>query len=104
MPRHELELQTGVFKTSPFYSEMIDAIPSLVMVLNPQRQIIFANHHLLEFLGLPDLVSLLGARPGEAIGCVHADEMTGGCGTTEHCSTCGAVKAIISSLSGTPAT
>lgn len=47
------------------------------MVLNPQRQIIFANHHLLEFLGLPDLVTLLGARPSEAIQCMHSNETNG---------------------------
>ena len=104
LQRHVIELQSKVFQKSPLYSEIIDAISALVMVLNPQRQIIFANHHLLEFLGLPDLVTLLGARPGEAIHCIHSNETTGGCGTTEYCSTCGAVKAIISSLDGTPAT
>ena len=104
LQRHVIELQSKVFQKSPLYSEIIDAISALVMVLNPQRQIIFANHHLLEFLGLPDLVTLLGARPGEAIQCMHSNETTGGCGTTEYCSTCGAVKAIISSLNGIPAT
>ncbi|MCX6136863.1 MAG: PAS domain-containing sensor histidine kinase [Ignavibacteriales bacterium] len=103
IPRHEIENQREVFRRSPFYSEIIDAIPSLVMVLNPQRQIIFANHYLLQFLEMPDLVSLLGVRPGEAIRCIHSGETAGGCGTTEHCSACGAVRAILSSLKGIPA-
>jgi signal transduction histidine kinase len=105
LQRHVIELQSKVFQKSPLYSEIIDAISALVMVLNPQRQIIFANHHLLEFLGLPDLVAFLGARPGEAIQCMHSNETTGGrSGAAEYCSTCGAVMAIISSLNGTPAT
>lgn len=43
-------------------------------------------------------------RPGVALGCVYADTGPGGCGTSQHCSTCGAVLAILSTLSdGQPA-
>ena len=47
-----------------------------------------------------ELKELLGKRPGEALGCVHASECSTGCGTTEFCSECGAVRAILASLGG----
>jgi signal transduction histidine kinase len=45
---------------------------------------------------------VLGNRPGEAFGCVHAAETEGGCGTTEFCQTCGAVQAILAAQRGSP--
>jgi signal transduction histidine kinase len=83
----------------PLLVEFADAIPNVVMVLNQQRQVIFANRALLDLTGgNPD--AILGLRPGEILDCVHAAETHGGCGTTEFCQTCGAVRAILSSLKG----
>ncbi|MCG8472800.1 MAG: HAMP domain-containing histidine kinase [Desulfobacterales bacterium] len=42
----------------------------------------------------------MGMRPGEAMGCVKALSAPSGCGTTEFCSTCGAVRAILDGLGG----
>ena len=39
-----------------------------------------------------------GLRPGDIFGCINASESTGGCGTSEACSTCGAVLAILAGL------
>jgi hypothetical protein len=39
-------------------------------------------------------------RPGEVLGCINARKNTGGCGTVEECSTCGAVLAILAGLRG----
>ena len=77
---------------------MLDAVPDIVLVLNTQRQIVFTNRPLLNFLGLESDASICGLRPGEALGCVHASQSKYGCGTTEFCSTCGAVRAILVSL------
>jgi len=70
------------------------------LILNKQRQIIFANKTTLKTLGVADAETLFGLRPGEAVDCVHAVENAGGCGTTEFCKNCGAVNAILSSLRG----
>jgi signal transduction histidine kinase len=37
---------------------------------------------------------------GEVIGCIHACDNKGGCGTSEYCSQCGAVDAILKGLKG----
>jgi signal transduction histidine kinase len=49
-------------------------------------------------LQLSDVSQVLGKRPGEAVNCVHSTG-EGGCGTTQFCSKCGAVNAILESHS-----
>jgi len=77
-----------------------DALPNIVMVLNRHRQVILCNRLLLDLLGVEDYESVKGLRPGELLHCVHACETAGGCGTTEYCSSCGAVNAILESQQG----
>ena len=76
---------------------MLDAQPNVAGVLNQERQFILVNHALLDLLGLSEARDVIGTRPGEAIGCVHAHDLEGGCGTSEYCSYCGAVQAIVES-------
>jgi signal transduction histidine kinase len=96
----ELQHQAYFWLEHPLLQGIFDTVPDIVLILNQQRQIIFANKSLLNALGLKDEAEVLGLRPGEALGCVHAFEIRGGCGTTEFCKTCGAVNAILSSLQG----
>jgi nitrogen-specific signal transduction histidine kinase len=72
----------------------------LVAVLNEYRQIIAINDSFLAALGIDDAAGVLGLRPGEALRCVHAGDMPGGCGTSRHCATCGAAIAIVATLAG----
>lgn len=78
---------------------ILDAVPDVVIALNRQRQIVFANRSALTLTGRA-LTQLIGLRPGEALNCIHAYESEGGCGTTAFCSTCGAVHAILASQRG----
>ncbi|MEW5870715.1 MAG: ATP-binding protein [Chloroflexota bacterium] len=96
----EVQRQAHFFaEGSPVWLFIFNAIPDFLMVLNLERQIIFANQSLLTFLGQKK-PEILGLRPGEALDCVHAFESDCGCGTTEFCSTCGAVRAILASQRG----
>jgi signal transduction histidine kinase len=99
----ELNRQLDYFADSPLLRQTLDAVPDIFLVLNAQRQIVFANKTLLDWLGLNPGDFTYGLRPGEALDCVHASESEGGCGTSEFCRTCGAVQAILSSLRGTAA-
>lgn len=78
-----------------------DALPNMIMTLNSHRQVVFANKAFVSFLGHADVDELLGRRPGEALGCVNAASGQGGCGTSRHCRSCGAVVAILSAIGGT---
>jgi light-regulated signal transduction histidine kinase (bacteriophytochrome) len=80
-----------------YLKTVFDALPEVVAILNVQRQIVFGNKSLLNFLGLVEESGLLGLRPGEAMNCVNAFLTAGGCGTSENCRYCGAVQSIIES-------
>lgn len=75
--------------------DLYAAVSEFVLVLNAQRQIVFANRNLLDHLRIPEVDAILGMRPGEALQCMHAFESHGGCGTTKFCRMCGAVKSIL---------
>ena len=72
-------------------------IPTIMAILNKERQIVYANQRLMDFLEASTCLEVLGKRPGEVFGCIHAYENAAGCGTTEFCRECGAVKAILKS-------
>jgi len=86
-----------VLQRSPA-SALLEDFPDLLMVLNRERQVVAASSRLLETLGQDSIETVLGLRPGELVDCVHAHECPGGCGTSESCSVCGAVEAILECL------
>jgi CheY-like chemotaxis protein/nitrogen-specific signal transduction histidine kinase len=102
-PQAEIHRQSKLFPDEPVVRQFMEVIPSIVTVLNRERQIVFANHRLLDWLGMKpsQMADVYGRRPGEVLACSHAFENEGGCGTTRFCSTCGAVKAILSSQAHT---
>ncbi|RJP86421.1 MAG: sensor histidine kinase [Desulfobacteraceae bacterium] len=93
--------QIDAVNHSPILNSLLEIVDGLMAILNEHRQIIALNQNLLSMLGIEDASEALGLRPGEAIGCIHADTQPGGCGTTEFCSTCGAAVAMVTSLSTT---
>lgn len=74
----------------------IDALPTSVVILNSNRQIVGVNRSLLQMLNV-DASEVIGKRPGEILGCTYPVDGSGGCGTTKHCLACGAVAAIMES-------
>ena len=79
-------------------------VPNLVLILNKDRQVVYANNAAARVLDTHCPEELLGGRFGEAWGCVHATETPGGCGTSEACRYCGAANATAKGLSGKSAT
>ena len=92
--------QQNEIMRNPLLVNMSNSVSQMLLVLNQQRQIIYANKAFTDFLGLPEFSSVIGKRPGEAVNCIHSSQTDGGCGTTEFCRKCGAVNAIIESQSG----
>lgn len=87
--------QNMALKEHALIRTLLDSSPDMVIILNRERQIVLANDKFLKFLHLNDEQHTLGKRPGEALGCIHASEAIGGCGTSKFCKYCGAVHAII---------
>ncbi len=86
--------------TASQISRLLDALPTMVLILTRLRQTVYANQALLDRLGYSDRKALVGLRPGEVFGCAHAHQPPGGCGTTEFCRYCGGVRAILESHAG----
>ena len=93
-----LAAQRDAFLSDAIAVALLDAMPGPAMVVNPNRQIVAVNGVFRTTLGVDDPATLVGLRPGEAIGCRHAGERPGGCGTTRHCAHCGAVNALLECL------
>lgn len=98
--RSELLGQSKALFAIPELTGFLNAVPEIYLVLNAHRQIVFANESLYRQMDIHDIEPVLGWRPGDFFGCIHSNSTGNGCGTTEHCRTCGTVNTIISSLSG----
>lgn len=80
-------------------SDYFNFFPLPLLVVNACRQIVFSNKAFSDMLGIADIGPLLAKRPGEAVGCAYADTGPGGCGTSLYCRECGALRAMLESLS-----
>ncbi len=96
----ELERQRKLFAGKDIHSALLSATPDYLVVLNKNRQIVYANEAFVNKFGNKTDGNIFGLRTGEVFNCSRAFEMPGGCGTSEFCRTCGAVNAILSSLNG----
>jgi signal transduction histidine kinase len=83
---------------------ILEATPTVLLLLNEHRQVIFANQALARLLGIPSIDSIYGQRPGELLECDRLDGSgCDGCGTTEACQVCGMAHAVEASEEGTAA-
>ena len=100
LSNEEVEYQIYDFKKNEVLNKFLSKIPAAFLIVNKYRQLVFMNKGALEFTGLEDVTEVLGKRPGEVFACIHSSEEEAGCGTSEACTYCGAVNAILSSLEG----
>ena len=96
----ELKKQMANFSDKDLFAYLLDSTPNYLIVLNKNRQIVFANKAIRELFEEDSYSSIYGLRPGEVLNCRNAFLVEGGCGTSEFCRTCGAVNAVLSSLKG----
>ncbi len=90
--------QYSYFKENQLLIQTLESVSMAIMILNEQRQLVFANEAFMNLVKEVDVTAILGFRAGEALGCIYSDVMEGGCGTSEHCRECGAVRAILNSF------
>ncbi len=96
-----LQKQCDYFADSSITTHLLHAIPTLLLILNQHRQIVFGNRTLLELIGIGDAEGVYGRRPGEALSCVNTHGSAGvDCGTSQACEACGMLAAILTSLAG----
>jgi signal transduction histidine kinase len=98
--KKEVMEQYSRFKEDSLVIRILESVSVAILILNGDRQLVYANRVFLETVEIEDLETILGLRPGEALECVNSDLEQGGCGTSLFCSQCGAVRAILSSING----
>lgn len=98
-PASDVLSEHELIKQSSFFHALVDILPDPMVVLNPERQIVFTNHSYLRLAGASELSRVLGSRPGEALRCVNSMKLDAGCGTAEECRYCGIVQTILESQS-----
>jgi len=96
----EIKAQSEILDAIPPLQRILNALPTIALVLNRERQVVLANQRLIEFAGATGIDDLCGFRPGEVLHCIHATETDAGCGSTEHCTVCGALQAIVTAQFG----
>ena len=75
--------------------QIVKSLPNLGLILDKNRQIVYANEAITSFLGLGNMDKALGLRPGELVSCIYSDMTEAGCGTSRSCRNCGAVNTIL---------
>ncbi len=82
--------------SSDLYFQMFtEAMPDVAIVVNPQRQVVYANKSLLGLIGETAIDSVIGFRTGELLNCVNLKDVGEECGTTIACRYCGVVNSIL---------
>ena len=91
--REQLLHQLSRLSSDLLMTNVADGSASFISILNPERQIVYANRSLTEAFGI-GREEAVGLRPGELMGCRNVKAGPDGCGTSKACSTCGAAKAL----------
>lgn len=82
--------QTQYFQNIPELGLLLDVLPQFLLIVNEQRQIVFANRYVADALRVASVEHIYGLKPGELLDCPRAFEEGGGCGQMEGCEACGA--------------
>ncbi len=90
-----IRIDADILRKSGLAEQFIRQFPSVVLILNKQRQVVYTNQQLKDLLGSATDEEILGKRPGDLLNCIHANICQYGCGTTEFCSQCGAINAVL---------
>lgn len=98
----EVKRQGDALRLDLPVDELYEAVTDLVVVLNAQRQIVYANQNFLNSMELTSLSDAQGKRVGEWFGCIRSNITSQGCGSSEFCQECVAFHAICSGLKGVP--
>lgn len=96
-PFHQLIRESSMVSKLDNIKNFLGAMSQIILVLNKERQMVFANEVLLKFLNIETVKESLGKRPGDLFLCVNANKAAGGCGSSQSCSYCGALHAIMQS-------
>ena len=93
---HEQRLQLrDSILSDPILASVLRYAPMFVGILDAERRFVVAHNSFFEGLGIDDMESLIGLRPGFVFGCIHSRDVPEGCGEGPACRFCGAVQTVL---------
>lgn len=93
--RQKILQESDLISKEPLVKNILEGFPELAVILDYNRQIVACNSKAVKGFGKNSLDEVLGKRVGEAINCIHSNEMgSDTCGTSKFCAHCGAAQAI----------
>lgn len=100
--QRQMDVLEDGFLGLPEVQFLLDAVSQAVLIVNSQRQVVYANEPAAALLGARDGGSALQHKPGELLRCAREASSDGGCGTSYGCRFCGIGQAVIEAgVSGT---
>jgi len=80
-------MENKYFNDSDFLTGLLDIVPSLVLIVDNDVNILNANDTTVDFLQVPKEY-ILNKRSGEVMHCIHSHDSPLGCGRGPDCSKC----------------
>jgi PAS domain-containing protein len=93
------EVSTKGRLDTPMLRSLIDALPSMLFVIDEDITIVDLNAASAEFLASSP-ASLTGGRPGNVLECIHVGDVSGGCGFGPFCKDCVIRNSVLDAFSG----
>jgi len=94
-PQRVIRRENNLVANHKQAQQIVKTMPNLGVILDKNRQIVYANNAITSLLGLSNMNKTLGLRPGELVSCIYSDVTLAGCGTSRSCQNCGAVNTIL---------
>ncbi len=98
MDKSKFKRQIEGFRDDHLIKTLLNASNLMVIVLNKNREILFASDMFVKMVLAVNESVLIGLRPGNAISCIHSDEDDTGCGGSEACRYCSVMRVIMDSI------
>lgn len=99
-----LQNQSNIVLQNPQLINFVESISQMVIILNQNRQVLYANKVYKDFCKTLKFDPIIGKKQGEVFNCRNAFKAENGCGTSSACQSCGAMNAIFESQKGIKST
>jgi len=86
-------------QTESYYQAILNAMPLMIFLVDQDVRIHYFNHAVAHTFGL-DRVTVVNRRTGEALHCLHAQDVPEGCGRGPSCKSCVIRNSVAASLRG----
>lgn len=93
-------LQDQLFAEGVVSRKILDAVPSPLLIINEQWQVVYANGAVLSLVGGPDVSPRPGLTEGDAFHCVHHRQSSREAGGYQTCQVCSVARLLSRSLKG----